>query len=368
VARVRLKLPGSGWTDKVASPAWVEDLIREDIIEGPHPVRKTEGRGLGQRFAPKDYRDLLRIVGLKSQAVSRRSAWIAHLWLAGRDYPIPRVRDAFRAEIQKLAKGALKDFAPRERLNAEPFGKRYDRRVRQRNEDSLYPELVDIIEPVAALGIARRFLPQIATKPEDIIRLITEITGSPANNLSPMISELISSLKEARLPSIETQRQLATFVDAIAKEHGLGEILQSQEFADAAAQTPAYDDMGNIYCFGKHHGAWLPAGTSQVQAYYFHPRASTHGSLRQYGTYLALSGTGYHMARGIDRYRHLRGRNEAHKSGIILGRVGAASFWITGSAIAVVVPGIGVDICERGGCGGATIRGITPLGGIAVSP
>lgn len=238
VARARVKLSGSGWTDKLASSPWVEDLIREGIISGPHRVRKTEGRGLGQRFAARDYRALLRIIDLKSQGINRRSAWVAHLWLSGRDYPIASVRAAFRAEIRKIARTALLDFAPRERLRTQPFGKRYDRRVRQRREDSIFPELVDIIEPFAALGISKRFLPQIGTNPDDVARLISEITGSSADHLSPAIAEMISSLKEGRLPSSESQREIQTLLETAARDQGIEVILQSQEFAEAAAQAP----------------------------------------------------------------------------------------------------------------------------------
>lgn len=239
MARVRVELPGAGWTDKLASPSWVEDLIREDIIGGPYPVRKIEGRGVGQRFSPRDYRDLLRTLTLKSHGVNRHSAWIAHLWLAGRDIPISRVRDAFRTEAQRVAKGALKDFAPRERLYTEPFGKKYERRIRARKGQSLYPELTDIIEPMAAFGISKRFLSQIATKPEDITRLITEVTGFSANDLSTAIAEMISSLKEGRPPSPDAQQEMQHFIELVAREQGLEVILQSQEFAEAAAQAPA---------------------------------------------------------------------------------------------------------------------------------
>jgi hypothetical protein len=232
-------LPGEGWTDKLASPPWVEDLIREGIIGGPHPIRKIEGRGLGQRFAPRDYRDLLRTISLKSQGEGRRSAWVAHLWLAGRDYPISRVRDAFHAEIQKLTRGALKDLAPRERLNTQPFGERFDRRIRQRKEDTLYPELVDIIEPMAAWGIARRYLPQIGTNPSAIAKMISEITGSPAEPLSAAIAEMVSSLKEGRSLSLQAQREIQTFLQATIRDHGLEALLQSQEYADAVSEASA---------------------------------------------------------------------------------------------------------------------------------
>jgi hypothetical protein len=237
VARARVRLSGAGWTDKLASPSWVEDLIREDIISGPYRVRKTEGRGLGQRLAPRDYRDLLQIIDLKSQGVNRRSAWVAHLWLAGREYPITHVRAAFRAEIRKIVRSVLRDFAPRERLRTQPFGKRYDRRVRQRQEDSIFPELVDIIEPIAALGISKKFLPQIGTNPEDVTRMIAETFGYPADKLSPLIAELISATKENRLLSLEVREELQAIANTVVQQEGLESIFGSQEFKNAVVQA-----------------------------------------------------------------------------------------------------------------------------------
>jgi hypothetical protein len=239
VARARVKLPGAGWTDKLASVPWVEDLIREKIVCGPYPVDKAEGGGRGQRFLPRDYRDLLRIIRLKARGMHRRSAWIAHLWLAGRNYPIDRVRAAFHSEISKVAQEALRDLAPRGRLHArgQPFGRRYDRRIRKRQDNKFFPELVDIIEPLAALGISPRFLSEIGTDPKEVTKLIAETTGYPAERLAPAVEELVAATKEDRNLSPQTQEEFQNLLSVVGRQTRLEGFLSSTEFAESTAQA-----------------------------------------------------------------------------------------------------------------------------------
>lgn len=184
-ARARVQLPGD-WSAHLATPAFVADLIKRGIINGPVRVPKSTGVGSAQRFRPRDYRDLLEVISLKSQGIKHRSAWIAHLWLRGHDYPIERFRTALLDEVKTLRKLALADFAPRGRLTTIPFSKRFDDRVRKRPEGSLAPETTDLFEPLAALMIR----PQAGKDVRIDIARASEVVQS-------MISEPIAGLEEA---------------------------------------------------------------------------------------------------------------------------------------------------------------------------
>lgn len=113
VARRRLRIPDGTWTDKTATVSWALDLHKCEILNGPLDVDKAEGAGRGKRYQPRDYRDLLAIIRLKARGIKRRSAWIAHLWLGGHEYPVERFRAALLAEVRAMRKDVIADFAPR---------------------------------------------------------------------------------------------------------------------------------------------------------------------------------------------------------------------------------------------------------------
>lgn len=130
------------------------DLIKDRVVHGPAHVRKASGAGQGRRFAPRDYRDLLEVIILKASGTKRRSAWIAQLWFRGHDYPLERVRAAFKAEVNVKRKAILENPAPTGRWT-EPFGVKYDRRVRRRSDrpDDQTPEFVEIGEVLSAMMV-----------------------------------------------------------------------------------------------------------------------------------------------------------------------------------------------------------------------
>jgi hypothetical protein len=232
-------MPGEGWTAKLATAAWVEDIIRDKIIDGPYRVAKKGSPGRGSRFHPRDYRDLLRIIKLKAQGINHRAAWKAHLWLRGRNYPIGEVRAAFRETQSTLAEKALLDFAPRGRLETRDpfsFSKRYDRRVRQRPDGLLFPELIDILEIAIAFGIDPKLVARTNVDPERIVRELARQTHYPASKLRPAIPELIGAIKHKRPLSALAEQQLRDF----------GNSKIPQALQDAFLTAPALKDFEGV--------------------------------------------------------------------------------------------------------------------------
>ena len=259
VARARVKLSGAGWTEKLASPPGSK--ISSGKTSSAARLRaEGERPRVGQRLAPRDYRDLLRIIDLKSQGVSHRSAWIAYLWICGRNYPIDRVRDAFCLEIKRMTKTMLTEFAPRERLQGPrvtSFGKRYDRRVRKRDSEAENPPgFADIAEPFVALGMSRQFLPQIGTDPNAITKLVSEATGYPASELAPAMAVIVDAMKAGRTLSTQEQEQLREILGGLWSHAGLGALFSDPDFFSLAAQGPVTME-GSIGTFSRRKESTL---------------------------------------------------------------------------------------------------------------
>lgn len=194
-ARKRVTLRGDGWTDKLATPAFVADLIKKEIIDGPQSLQKTIGVGKAQRFRPWEYRDLLDIINLKSQGIKHRSAWVAHLWLRGHDYPIERFLAALLKEVKAFRKTALEDFAPNGRLSTKSFSQRFDERVRKRPEDSLAPETTDIFEPFAALMMRPQAIGEVMVDMPSAAEFVQSMFPNKIDGLEETLTELFDAFK-----------------------------------------------------------------------------------------------------------------------------------------------------------------------------
>jgi len=201
-------------SEDLASVAFVRDLIHERIIDGPRPCKKARGAGRGQRFLPRDYHDLLVVLQLKSRGVVHRSAWICALWLRGRTYSLPSVRDAMVTELDRLRKTSMADFAPTGRF-CETFAKKYDKRVRQRPDGQMFPELVDFFEPIAALMIRPNAISEIDPNLDRMAVEMKQMTGLSSEVVRPMLSSLVRAMKEQRDLSAEEGQHLTDLLAAI---------------------------------------------------------------------------------------------------------------------------------------------------------
>jgi hypothetical protein len=187
-------MPGDGWTDKLASARFVLDLIERKIIDGPVDVNKTAGPGRGRRFLPRDYHDLLELIRFKALGAGRRDAWIVRLWLRGHDYPFERVKEALIREIESNLQIVQADFAPTGRWT-EPFSVKYDRRVRQRPEETQDPELIDTMEILAAHMMRPEIVPEIEPRTESIASTFAEVTHSPQAELQELLDTVVKGMK-----------------------------------------------------------------------------------------------------------------------------------------------------------------------------
>ena len=187
-------MPGDGWTEKLASERFVRDLIDRKIIGGPVEVDKTSGPGRGRRFRPRDYHDLLELIRFKALGAHRRDAWIVRLWLRGHDYLFDRVKDSLIREVGSALDIVQDDFAPTGRWT-ESFSKKYDRRVRQRPEGTLFPELTDTLEPIAAHMMRPDIVPEIEPRIEAIASTFAEATGTPPKELQELLDTAFRAMK-----------------------------------------------------------------------------------------------------------------------------------------------------------------------------
>lgn len=248
-AKARVALRGVGWTDKLATPAFVADLIKKEIINGPESHQKTVGVGKAQRFLPRDYRDLLDVINLKSQGVKHKSAWISHLWLRGHDYPIERFRAALLAEVKSFRKTALEDYAPRGRLSTKSFSERFDERVRKRPEDSLAPETTDIFEPLAALMMRPQAVGEVVVDVPRAAELVQSMFENKIDGLEETLGELFDAFRtgattispdtESRLRDMIAQTPLAGFVEYLEND-----VQAQQQFAEIPARLRGTLDDG----------------------------------------------------------------------------------------------------------------------------
>lgn len=192
IARRRWPKKCVGWNEGAITPAFVEDLIREDIINGPYAVTKSAGRGKGRRFAPRDYRDLLEVIKLKLTGLKHRRTWLFHLWLRGHCYPIEEVRRALVDEVHIAIDLLKSDIAPTGRWT-EPFGVKYDRRVRK--SEGADEGLSDLMELLAAKMLRPAAVQEITPSAERIAFEVASMSEVDASTLLPAIANLVEAVK-----------------------------------------------------------------------------------------------------------------------------------------------------------------------------
>jgi hypothetical protein len=249
VARSRVRLPGDGWTESLATRPWVESLF-PDVISGPEQVKKRSGPGQGRRFRPRDYRDLLRVIRLKARGVKHHDDWIAHLWLWGRDYPIDRVRNTFSTVVAGLARQSLLDLAPTQRLRPEKFSAKYDRRVRQRPEGLIFQEGVDVLEPFVAFAFGPEFARHVKPDVAKMAAFLAEGSDCSAEELEPAIDELITTMKENKQQlSSEANQRLWKLVSSSLPSSLLHMLLSAPAVAEFQHSFQAVP--GTLGTFGK---------------------------------------------------------------------------------------------------------------------
>ena len=175
--------------------SFVEDLVKKEIINGPKPAgAKRHGRGIAQRFMPRDYRDLFEVIVLKLSGIKHRDAWVFQLWLRGREFPTKEVRRAIIAELHPIVEKAKKDIAPTLRWT-EPFGKKYDRRVRA---NASADDLVDLLEVVAALMIRPEAVTEVTPDANKISATLASAANVPLQQVKGFVEELVAATKEGR--------------------------------------------------------------------------------------------------------------------------------------------------------------------------
>lgn len=192
VARRRWHPQLPPWPEDAISTFFVEDLIKEHIINGPYSVQKAEGRGRGRRFHPRDYRDLLEVIRVKLSGIKHRSGWILHLWLRGHEYPIEDVRRYLLDELQASMEIVKKDFAPTGRFT-EPFSEKYNRRVRE--AEGRFDAMSDIVEMIAPRMIRPQAIEQINPNIDRMADEFAGFFGVEAGTLKPIISEFVEAAK-----------------------------------------------------------------------------------------------------------------------------------------------------------------------------
>jgi hypothetical protein len=235
VARKRLVIPYGAWTDKTATVDWVLDLHKQRIINGPKDVAKAEGPGRGKRYDPRDYRDLLTVIGLKCRGIGRRSAWIAHLWLRGHDYPIECFRAALLSELRAMRRDVIADFAPRglsRRMNFRAQYARYkEKRAAQGNgkESALFDYL-------AAWQIAPNNIHDVVPDVAVIAVELNKVLGKNVAGLEVALSEMFTAIPAGTDLSGQTGRVLGELFE----NTGFGCLLSALT-ADADAQKDLTD-------------------------------------------------------------------------------------------------------------------------------
>jgi len=207
VARKRWWIPSVPWPPNAISVAFVGDLIKKGIIGGPKAAGpKKCGRGVARRFRPADYRDLLHVITLKLMGVKHKSGWILDLWLRGRNIPIEDARQALINELQPVIDTAKRDIAPTGRWT-EPFGKKYDRRVRSTEEAD--DGSVDAMEVFAALMIRPKALSEITPDVPNLSETLAAIAKTSSETLQPFLEELVDSTKQGRAVDLDLAQQFS---------------------------------------------------------------------------------------------------------------------------------------------------------------
>ena len=179
-------------------PLW-KTLFEEALLAAQTLFRRLAVEAGAGVSAPIIYRSLLEAITLKLNSVKHWSGWLFPLWLRGREYRIEDVRRALIDEVHAAIHLVKKDFAPTGRFT-EPFGFKFERRVRQPEESD--PELSDFLEPV----IAKIILPDAISEIAPNIKRMTGTTSRSQRSestLRPAVSELVEALRHSA-PSRES--------------------------------------------------------------------------------------------------------------------------------------------------------------------
>ena len=235
-ARKRVKLRGQPWTDKLASPAFVADLIKHGIINGPKSIPKKFGSGNAQRFEPRDYRDLLKIVNLKSQGIKHRSSWIVHLWLSGREYPMENLRAALLKEVKSIRKNALDDFAPRGRLSTGVFAKRLNERIRR---DGHYDETPQIFAAIATLMMRPQEAGNVTPAGSQTLDFLIGLAPIEGSGLSPELVKFLETIKNGNPIGADMGQRIESFVQQTPTDGILRSVQANAELQKQFTELPA---------------------------------------------------------------------------------------------------------------------------------
>jgi hypothetical protein len=188
--------------------AWVRDLVRRKLFDGPYPVDKSSGPGRGVRFAPRDYRALLEILSLRQRGVKHRRTWLVWLWLRGRDYPLVDVRAAAAADVAATRKAMLAELNPSGR-STEPFVVKYRRNVAPQRADSPFPDLGGLDEYLAALMVRPHEAAQMSINMDDLAAMMSIAFDVPDTEMREAFRKLTAA------PPEQSQQAFRDFVDLV---------------------------------------------------------------------------------------------------------------------------------------------------------
>jgi len=166
--------------------AWVRDLVRQKLFDGPYPVDKSSGPGRGVRFAPRDYHALLEILSLCQRGVKHRRTWLVWLWLRGRDYPLGDVRAAVAADVAATLKVLRAELNPSGR-STEPFVVKYRRNVAAKRAESPFPDLGGLEEYLAALMMRPHEAAQMSIDLNDVAAMMASAFDVPETDIRQVI-------------------------------------------------------------------------------------------------------------------------------------------------------------------------------------
>ncbi len=191
-----------------ATRAWVRDLVREGIIDGPQSGPKAAGRGRRERFSPRDYGDLIETMRLRSGGAIHRSTWLVWHWLRGRDYPIPIVREALATDLRRNLSEIRRQFAPTGR-DTEPFITKFRRNIAPQRAQSPFPDLGPLSEPLAALMFRPSEAKNVPLDLDSLVEFAAEALGLDARQFRTAIDAGYAS------PQTDTATALRAFSDAL---------------------------------------------------------------------------------------------------------------------------------------------------------
>jgi len=190
LATARARYPELAGDD--SSRPWVRDLIRDGLIDAPHPVKKRSGRGQGMRFWSRDYRALIEILLLRSRGHGHRRTWLIWLWLRGREYPIAKVREAIVADASSHLKMLRAQLNPTGR-STEPFVTKYRRNIAPQRADSPFPDLGSLEEPLAAWMMRPGEAAQMTIDLDDLSTLLARALEVDTQTMSEALQDLNAS-------------------------------------------------------------------------------------------------------------------------------------------------------------------------------